>query len=112
MAAVLKYPAPFQVQNVVSLSDRGDPVRDQEDRTPLPPFGQIAHHLVLGRSIERCGRFIQHQNRRVPHNRARDRQSLALSGRQTTTPITQFGIDTLRERVNVIGRSQSSLYAW
>src|SRR3954452_12001290 len=64
-AAALRNRAVAQHQNAITPSDGGQPVRDDEGRAALhQPFDRL-HDQRLGLDIERRGRLVEDQDRRV-----------------------------------------------
>ena len=55
-------------------------------------------HLPLGFGVERRGRLVEDQDRRVLEQRARDRQALALAAGQAHAVLADQGVEALRHR--------------
>ena len=53
-------------------------------------------HLTLGLRIERRGRLVEHQHRRILEQRARDRQPLALAAGELNAVFADQRRETLR----------------
>ena len=51
------------------------------------------HHAVLGCGVQRAGRFVQHQHRRVVVQRARDADALALAAREADAALADHGVE-------------------
>src|ERR1700691_3575464 len=66
-------------ENAIGVHDGGEPVRDDERRAVLAQLGDRLLHVVFGLRIERRGRLIEQDDRRVLDQRARDRDALALA---------------------------------
>ena len=71
-----------QHDDVVGVDDRRKPVRDDDRRAAVHHFGKRCLHARLGFIVERRGRLVEHQDRRVADDGAGDRQALALAARQ------------------------------
>ena len=50
-----------------------------------------AHDLGLGGAVEARGRLVEHEQRRVAQERARERQALALAGREAGAAVAERG---------------------
>ena len=79
MNAALDDASPIENQDLVSLPNRRQPVRDDERR---PSGHHVAQRLLdqcLGFRIEMRGRLVEDQQARVLEDRARDRKALLLA---------------------------------
>ncbi len=85
--------------DAVGERDQGRPVRDQHDRPPAHEPADGADHLRFGRAVEAGGRLIEQQQRGVAQERARERDALALAGREAGAAVAQPGVEAVRERV-------------
>ena len=54
-------------------------MRDHDRGAPLAQFGDRLLHVALGFGVERRGRLVEQDDRRVLDQRARDRDALALA---------------------------------
>src|SRR2546423_12729846 len=63
---------------------------------------QSFQNRMLGLRIERAGRFVQNQNRRIFQQSAGDRQSLPLSAGQSGAAFSDDSVIALRQRLNKI----------
>jgi hypothetical protein len=57
-------------------------MRDDERGAVARDFRQRALDFALGAGVERAGRFVEQQDRRVLQDGARDRDALLLAARQ------------------------------
>ena len=64
-------------------------MRHEQDRAPLAPRVQVREHAALGLDVERGGRLVEQQDRRVLQHRARDREPLALAGRELGAALAE-----------------------
>ena len=80
--AFLDQPAVRQHDDVVGIDDRRKPVRDDDRGAVLHHLGERCLHARLGFVVERRGRLVEQQDRRVAHDGAGDRQALALAAGQ------------------------------
>jgi len=64
-------------------------MRDEQDRASLAPHGEIREDAPLGVDVERRGGLVEQQDRRVLQHRARDRETLALAGRELRTAFAE-----------------------
>ena len=86
-----------QHHDAVGLLHRGQPVRDDERRAaPHRRFERSLHH-AFAFGVERAGRFVEQQQRRVLQHRAGDADALALTARKAHAALAQKGLITLRQ---------------
>ena len=71
----------------VALRTVDEPVRDHEGGAVLHHLVERGLHLGLGGGVERAGRLVEDQDRRVLQQRARDRQPLALAAGQQAAAL-------------------------
>ncbi len=64
------------------MHDGGEPVRDDQRRASLAQLGDRLLHVTLGFRIQRRGRLVEQDDRRILDQRARDRDALALAAGQ------------------------------
>mmetsp|Transcript_3141 Transcript_3141/g.6712 ORF Transcript_3141/g.6712 Transcript_3141/m.6712 type:complete len:214 (-) Transcript_3141:257-898(-) len=83
----------------VRVANGGEPVGDDECRPPLRAheFVERRLHNALGRRVERGGRLVKYEHRRVSHDRPRDRDALLLSARELQPLLTHLRREPLRE---------------
>ena len=71
------------------------------DRDRRPPLGQPLERLLdepLGLRVERRGRLVEHQDRRVPQHGARDRHALLLAAREAVAALADDGLVAVGKR--------------
>ena len=87
-------PPGLEHQDARRLADGGEPMGDDEGGAVLHDFVERHQHFGFGRGIERAGRLVENQDRRVLQQRARNRQALALATRQRAPALAHFGVKT------------------
>src|SRR5215213_217796 len=92
MRAAGVYGAAFENEDLVRVDQRRQAMRDHDQRASLRDFHQIGVDDRLAVGIERAGRLVEHQNARIAHQRARDRQTLALSAGQIGRSLLDEGL--------------------
>ena len=106
MRAFLDDAAAIHHQDTVAGQHRRQPVRDhQRGAIAHQPFERRLHQL-LAFGIERRGRFVEQQQRRIAQDRARDRNALALAARQRDAALAGLGVILLRQPVDELGRER------
>ena len=80
------------------------PVRDHEGGAVLHHLVERGLHLHLGGGVERAGRLVEDQDRRVLHQRARDRDALALAAREHAAALADAGLEAFRIALDEIER--------
>ena len=73
-------------------------MRHQEDQPARAPGRQVLEHAPLGLGVERRGRLVEDQDRRVLQHRARDRDALALAGRELRAALAERRVVAVRQR--------------
>ena len=81
-AADLGDAAALEHDDRVGAADGRQPVRDDERRAVPHQVGERILHQQLRLGVERRGRLVENQDRRVLQQRARDREPLPLPARQ------------------------------
>ena len=69
---------------------------DDEGRSALRRGVERRLQLTLGRGVERAGRFVEDQDRRILEERAGDREPLALAARQRAAALADERREALR----------------
>jgi hypothetical protein len=85
-------PAALEHDDAVGRPDRREAVRDHQRR---PVQGQARQRLLdqtLGLGVDRRGRLVQDQDRRVLQERPRDREPLLLAARQPHAPLADHRV--------------------
>ena len=79
VVAALHDAAVLHDADAVGVAHRGQPVRDDEGRAPGHERVHAALHDLLGARVDRRGRLVQDEGRRVGDGRPRDGEQLALA---------------------------------
>ena len=98
--AVVDDAAAIHDDDPVEAPQRRQPVRDRDDRAALHQIVQRGLDQLFGFGIQRAGRLIQQQDRRVLQQRPRDRQPLALTAGQHHAAVADHRIESLRQRLD------------
>ena len=104
VAALLDDAAVVEHDQPVHLRDGGEPVRDGD-------HGLAGHQRVEARldrgfdfAVERRGRLVEHQDRRVLEDDARDGDALALAAGQLDAALADMGVVAAAVRASPRGR--------
>lgn len=106
-----------QHQNQICALNGGKPVRDGKRRPPLGQRGQRLLHDMLALVIQRRGRLIQNQDRRVFQENPGDGDALFLPARELDAPLADVGIVAVLQlrneavRARLLGRPNDILPA-
>ena len=73
------------------------PVRDHQRGAVLAQLGDRFLHMPLGFGIERCGRLVEQDDRRILDQRARDRDALALAAGELQAVLADRRVVAVRE---------------
>ena len=90
-------------QDAVAGQHRGEPVRDHERGAVAHQFFQRGLHQRLALGIERRGRLIEQQQRRVAQDGAGDRDALALAARQRHAALAELRVEAARQAADEFG---------
>ena len=104
MAADLGDPAPLQHHDPVGLAERAQAVGDG-DRRPAPD--QVVERLLdlpLGLGVDRRGRLVEDQDRRVDQECPGDRDPLPLAAGERLAALAD-------QRVVAVGQAEDELVA-
>ena len=78
--------------DLVGIANGREPVRDGDRR---PTLGKALERLLdepLGLRVEGRGRLVQHEDGRVPEDRARNRDPLLLASREAIAALADHGV--------------------
>ena len=92
-SSVLDHAPMLEHEDARGIADRGEAVRDHEGGAALHHFVERGIDLGLGDGIERAGRLIENQDRRILQQRARDRQPLPLAAGQHAPALAGIGVE-------------------
>ena len=70
---------------------------------PRPTAAQAVLDVALGPGVERAGRLVEHQDRRVLQQRARDADPLLLAARQLQPALADHGVVAVRQPGDEVG---------
>ena len=79
---LLRHAPGLDHDDVVGVARERHRVRDEDRRAALHERHQAVHDLRLARRVEARGRLVEHEDRRVAQQDARDPDALALAARQ------------------------------
>src|SRR5688572_2674546 len=82
VSALLDYLAGIEHDETVHARDRRESMCDRDDGLALHEVQQLLLDRELDLAIERRGRFVEHENRRVLQDDARQRDALPLASGQ------------------------------
>ena len=71
------------------MLDGREPVGDHQAGAAPHQLGDGALDLLLGLRVHRAGGLVEHQDRRVHGQRARERQQLPLADRDVLAPLAE-----------------------
>jgi hypothetical protein len=104
VTADLGHPAALERHDGVGPADGRQAVRDDERGAVPHQVGQRVLHQQLRLGVERRGRFVQDQDRRVLQQRARDGQALALPARQPLAALADARLVPVRAALDELVR--------
>jgi len=84
-------------QDGVGMHDGGQPVRDHQRRAATAKFGDRVLHVAFRLRVERGGRLIEQDDRRIAHQSTRDGDALTLTARKLEAVFADGGIVTQRK---------------
>ena len=92
MGALLHDPATVHHHDPVRLAHGGEPVRDDQRGPPAHHVAERFLHQPLALRVERAGRLVEQEDRRIAQDRASDRESLLLPAGQARAVLAQIGV--------------------
>ena len=96
--------AVVQDEDQVGVADRGQPVGDHERGAALHQVLERVEDHGLGLGVDRGGRLVEDQDRRVLDEGARHADALALAARELCAPLAELGLVAVRQaRDEVVG---------
>ena len=96
MRPSLHDPAAVEHHDLVAVADRAQPVRD--DQAGAAARAQALVDLPLDERVERAGRLVEHQQRRVAGERAGDLQPLPLTAAPVAPALLDHAVVAARAR--------------
>src|SRR6266852_5189274 len=94
----------FEHDNPVRPANRRESMSDDESGATCGKPLQGFHQTLFGFGIQRAGRLIQYEDRRIFQERARDGDSLALPPGERRATLADHGLITLRETLDELMR--------
>ena len=94
--------ARLQHHDPVGIRDGGEAVGDGDDRAALPHLEEAVLDVALGLGVERRGRLVEDEDRRVLEERPRDPDALLLTARELQPAFADRGLVTLGQREDEI----------
>ena len=92
MVALLDDPPRLQHDDAVGVGDGREPMGDDQRAAPSPDAGEARLDRPLGPGVEGARRLVQHQDRRVLQDGARDPHPLLLAARQLQPALAHLGV--------------------
>ena len=102
MAALLDDPAALDDHDQIRVTDRGEPVGNDEARTIPPQFRHRLLHQQFGSGVDRAGRLIKDQQLGLGHKGPSDGDQLLLAGAEVAAVVAECGLITVRQRSNEV----------
>ena len=97
VSALLNDPARLEHDDSMSGTHGGESVRDDKARPSDHQSGQGLTNLLLGLDVERRGGLIKNKDAGIANQRSRDSQALALSTRESRTPLADACVPAIWE---------------
>src|SRR3989344_3391584 len=85
--SLLRYLPVFEHNNAVHFPQRREPVRNRDDRLPFHQFAERLLDFHFALAVERRGRLVEQEYRRVFQYRTGYRNALALAARELDTAL-------------------------
>src|ERR1035438_9839880 len=92
----------FEHHNLVRASNRGKPVRDDDDGAVLHQVGQRLLYQHFALRVQVAGGFVQDQDGRVLQQGARDGEALALAAGKLDAAVANHSLIAFREALDEI----------
>ena len=96
MAAAFGDAAFVEHDDLIGVDHRREPVRDRDRGAALRHRVQRVEDLGLGAAVERAGRLVEDQDRRILEQGPRDRDALLLAARQLEPALADLGFIAFR----------------
>ena len=100
MGALLDDRAVLHHQDQVGVADRGQPVGDDEAGPVRAQRGHRLLHQHLGAGVDRAGRLVEDQQRRVGEERPGDGDQLLLAGADVAALVVDHRVVAVGQRVH------------
>ena len=104
MGALGDDPAVFHHDDAVRLQNGGEAMGDDDGGAPDHELLQRLLHQLLRFGIERAGRFIEQQQRRIAQDGARDSDALALAAGQPHALLAEEAVEAVGQLLDELAR--------
>jgi hypothetical protein len=104
MTPLFDDPPILQHQDAIRALDGRKPMRDDQRGAPRHQRLERGLDMTLSLGVERRGRLIQNQNRRVLEHGARNGQTLTLTTREQYAMVADQSIEALGQRLDEFER--------
>src|SRR5262249_14979831 len=91
--AVLQHAARLHHHDAVEAAHGGEPMRDRDQGAPVHQLAQRIADRLLAIGVERRGRLVEQQDRRVLEEGAGDGDALALPARELDAAVADEGVE-------------------
>ena len=102
--AVFDDAARLEDEDAIDRPERGQAVGDDERRAPRAERDEVTLEPRLGLQIEGARRLVEDDDRRVAQEEPRERDSLSLSAREATSPLSASRVVAALESFDEPGR--------
>ena len=100
MGAAFREAAVVEHKDPVGICNRRQAMGDGEGGAILADPVERLQDVLLGPGVERTGCLVQHQDRRVLHQRAGNRDPLLFAARQFQAPLADLGVEPVGQAVD------------
>ena len=97
MCAAFDDAAVIEHEDLVGIDDGRQAVRDDQGGAFARDLLEFGLDDLLGARIQRAGRFVEHEDRGILEQRARDRDALLLAAGQLQAALADAGVVALRQ---------------
>src|SRR5262245_19906320 len=97
MSAVFHDTALVQRDDAVAIADGREAMRDDDDSAPTHDVAHVRLDDLLALIIERARRLVEYQDARLPRERARNRDALALTAGEVGTALLDLCVVAERQ---------------
>jgi hypothetical protein len=103
MRALLGDAAGLEHDDAIGMDHGRQAVRDDDRGAAALDRFQRRLDIGLGAAVERAGRLVEDQDRRVLDQGARDRDALLLAARELQAALADAGVEAVGERLDEAG---------
>jgi hypothetical protein len=94
--------AELQHYDAVEIPHGREPMRDGDDSAPLHQAAERLADRFLRFAVERGGRLVEQEERRVLEERPRDRNALTLSARELDASVADDSANTIGQTLDEV----------